>query len=105
MDSSDFGYETFRVVRDKRDARKLAFYMEAEVCSAEHADLLAKLKSRMESELKAQGDPRMFGKGGVFDGYPYSSQATNRFYERYMAGEKVKAGWVSPTDFEPKPLD
>lgn len=95
----------------KRDAEELYNVRTDPDCvvnlasSAEHADLLAKLKSRMESELKAQGDPRMFGKGGVFDGYPYSSQATNRFYERYMAGEKVKAGWVSPTDFEPKPLD
>ena len=73
--------------------------------SLEHAKLLNKLKSRMESELRAQGDPRMFGKGAIFDGYPYSSQATDRFFERYMAGEKLKAGWVSPTDFEPKPLD
>jgi hypothetical protein len=27
------------------------------------------------------------------------------FYERYMKGEKITAGWVSPTDFEKAPLD
>ena len=63
------------------------------------------LKSQMERELKNQGDPRMFGKGEVFDRYPYSSEATDDFYERYTAGEKVKAGWVSETDFEAGPID
>ncbi len=63
------------------------------------------LKARMTNKLKEQGDPRMFGKGDVFDKYPYSSTATDRFYERYMAGEKLRAGWVQPSDFEDKPLD
>lgn len=72
---------------------------------AEHAQRKAMMKQRMESELKGQGDPRMFGKGSLFDEYPYSSPATDRFYERYMSGEKIRAGWVSPGDFEPMPLD
>ena len=59
----------------------------------------------MTTELRQQGDPRMFGQGSVFDRYPYSSPGTDRFYERFMSGERVKAGWVSPTDFEEKPLD
>ena len=29
----------------------------------------------------------------------------DNFYERYMRGEKLRAGWVNPTDFEKKPLD
>ena len=69
------------------------------------AQEMAKLKSQMIAELTAQGDPRMKGNGDVFDRYPYSSDATDHFYERYMAGEKVKAGWVSPDDFEKQPLD
>lgn len=73
--------------------------------SAEHASLRSKLEARMVGLLKQQGDPRMFGNGDIFDGYPYSSSATDNFYERYMSGEKVKAGWVSPTDFEKEPLD
>jgi arylsulfatase A-like enzyme len=73
--------------------------------STEHEVLLARLKGRMERELKSQGDPRMFGRGAIFDGYPYSNKGTDHFYERYMAGEKLKAGWVRPTDFEEKPLD
>ena len=27
------------------------------------------------------------------------------FYERYLKGEKLKTGWVNPTDFEKQPLD
>lgn len=69
------------------------------------ADLKAALKKQMITELKAQGDPRMFGKGDVFDNYPYSGKSTDKFYERYMAGEKPRAGWVNPTDFESEPLD
>lgn len=63
------------------------------------------MKNQLFSELKSQGDPRMFGKGDVFDKYPYSSAGTDNFYERYMGGEKLKAGWVSPTDFEKEKLD
>ena len=65
----------------------------------------AALKSAMEAELKAQGDPRMFGQGAIFDRYPHSNAAHVNFYERYMKGEKLAAGWVIPSDFEKAPLD
>lgn len=73
--------------------------------SASLERLKAHMKSRMEEQLKAEGDPRMFGKGEIFDQYPYSSEATDHFYERYMKGEKIRAGWVNPTDFEKEILD
>ena len=47
----------------------------------------------------------MFGQGKIFDEYPYADTGQQGFYERYMSGEKLKAGWVSPTDFEEGPLD
>ncbi len=65
----------------------------------------AALKARMEAELKAQGDPRMFGQGDVFDRYPYSNPENARFYERYLKGEKLSPRWVKPSDFEKAPLD
>lgn len=71
-----------------------------------YADVLAKLKSQMEQELTSQGDPRMMGRGDIFDGYPYSTPGTDHFYERFMAKEPgLKAGWVSPTDFETDPIE
>jgi hypothetical protein len=47
----------------------------------------------------------MEGRGKIFDKYLYVNPGTRNFYERYMKGEKVRAGWVNPGDFEPEPLD
>jgi arylsulfatase A-like enzyme len=63
-----------------------------------------KLRRQMERELKAQGDPRMFGKGRVFDQYQYANPEQRTFYERFMRGEKLKAGWVNESDFEKEPI-
>lgn len=68
----------------------------------EHQELKTALNDRMVKALKEQEDPRMFGKGDLFDNYPYASPATQNFYERYMRGDSVHAGWVNPSDFEPE---
>ena len=54
---------------------------------AEHATAL---RQRLETMLKAQSDPRMDGRGTVFD----NDTPTNGdgFYEKFMRGEKVNAG-------------
>ena len=70
-----------------------------------YAELKAKLRDQMMRELKEQQDPRVLGRGHVFDEYLYSSPATRSFYERYMKGEKVRAGWVNASDFEKEPID
>jgi len=70
--------------------------------SPEYSKVREKLKGRMETELKAQGDPRMSGNGAVFDKYPYSQRSMKDFYNRYMKGEKLRAGWVNKSDFEKK---
>jgi len=62
--------------------------------------LKEKLKVQLFAELKEQGDPRMFGKGHLFDEYLYADKKTQNFYNRYMSGEKLNAGWVNETDFE-----
>lgn len=63
------------------------------------------LRDQLFRELTAQDDPRMKGEGHVFDEYPYAGPAQQNFYERYLRGEKPEAGWVSPTDFEPAPIE
>ncbi|MFK7850080.1 MAG: sulfatase [Akkermansiaceae bacterium] len=63
-----------------------------------HLDRLKAMEKRMTERLKEQGDPRMFGKGDVFDNYPPTKNAG--FYERFMKGEKLPTNWVNPTDFE-----
>lgn len=59
----------------------------------------------MTEQLMLQNDPRMTGNAQVFDSYLYSSEQSRNFYNRYMAGEKMKAGWVNDTDFEAGPLE
>jgi hypothetical protein len=69
----------------------------------------SEMRERMNSTLKAQNDPRMFGQGDVFDHYGYADtipEAWN-FYERFMAGEFTRqktSGWVNPSDYEDTPV-
>lgn len=70
-----------------------------------HKAAKERLSRRLVEKLKAQGDPRMFGQGEVFEKYPYAVEGQRGFYERFLRGDKVKAGWVNPTDFEKLPLD
>jgi N-sulfoglucosamine sulfohydrolase len=65
-----------------------------------YKEVMQKLRQQMESELKAQGDPRMFGRGDLFDRYKYANAEEQNFYERFRRGEKMKAGWVNQSDFE-----
>jgi N-sulfoglucosamine sulfohydrolase len=67
---------------------------------AETKSLEASLQQQLITELKAQGDPRMFGHGDVFERYPYSDPAYRNFYNRFMAGEKLVPRWVNESDFE-----
>ncbi len=90
--------ELYRIDQDPDCIQNLAL-------SPEYITLMASLQQQLFEELKAQGDPRMFGKGYMFDEYTYSQQETRGFYERYMKGENVKAGWVNASDFEKEPLE
>jgi arylsulfatase A-like enzyme len=70
---------------------------------ADHPDfqeLKDQLKQQLTEELSAEGDPRMSGGGKEFDQYPYADEKHRDFYNRMKRGEKLKAGWVNPTDFE-----
>jgi arylsulfatase A-like enzyme len=58
------------------------------------------LKQALFSELKQQGDPRMFGQGEIFDRYLHANPGHVGFYERFMRGEKLPTGWVSASDYE-----
>ena len=87
--------ELYDLVRDRDCSRNQADSMA-------QASVLAELEKRMEKELLDQGDPRMKGEGQIFDRYLPTNGAG--FYEKFQRGEKVNAGWVSPTDFEKSPL-
>lgn len=58
------------------------------------------LLTQMETELAAQSDPRLLGKGYSFDQYRYAEPKVQNYYNRFKKGEKIKAGWINETDFE-----
>ena len=63
------------------------------------------LSEKLALELTRQKDPRISGEGDIFDTYPYAGKQHRGFYERYMSGENLNAGWVNASDFEKMPLD
>ncbi|MBW6533722.1 MAG: sulfatase [Mariniphaga sp.] len=65
-----------------------------------YAELKTELEAEMIEQLTTQSDPRILGSGDIFDNYPYVGAVQN-YYNRYMAGEKVPAGWVNETDYDP----
>ena len=89
------GLELFDLSKDRDCVQNLASVLS-------QSGKVAELETRMERELLEQGDPRMKGNGKVFDAYTPTSGAG--FYEKYMRGEKVNAGWVNKTDFEAGPI-
>lgn len=68
-----------------------------------HGPRIRELRTRMEAALTSQGDPRMAGNGRIFDAYRVTNGAG--FYEKFMRGEKVNAGWALPSDFEKEPVN
>ena len=70
-----------------------------------YRELKEALNRQMVAELREQEDPRMFGRGHIFDEYEYADPSTAGFYERFMKGEKIKAGWTEPSDFEKGPVE
>jgi arylsulfatase A-like enzyme len=86
------GEQLFRISTDQECLENLAE-------NPSYAAVKSKLIKQMTKKLKKDGDPRMFGKGDIFDTYSYSEDNRN-FYNRVMAGEKLKAGWINETDIE-----
>ena len=59
----------------------------------------------MEQKLRNDKDPRILGNGKIFDTYPYSEDKFRNYYNRFMSGEKLNAGWINQTDIEKSKLE
>ena len=90
--------ELYQVARDEDCVQNL-------IESSNLTSTKNRLRDLMTLDLKRHGDPRMFGNGEIFDSYPYFDKRTAHFFERYMSGENVKAGWVNPSDFKKSRLE
>ncbi|MEX2428810.1 MAG: sulfatase [Bacteroidales bacterium] len=100
MGKRESNEEFFNITKDEECMNNLAN-------NPEYAELKAKMKTRMETMLKEQQDPRMFGNGDIFNTYDYSEERAWNYYERFMAGEFTinNTGWVNPGDKEEKPFE
>ena len=90
--------EMFNVQRDPECMKNLA-------ADPAFQETKTALEKQLVEELTQQQDPRMAGRGHIFEAYIYGAEHTRNFYERYMAGEKMKTAWVNDSDFEEGPLD
>ena len=75
------------------------------VGDATHAKRIAAMKNQMLEELKAQNDRRILGDSDYYEAMPYAHSKQRGYYEKYRQGKVGKGGWVTPSDYEPKPLD
>ncbi len=63
------------------------------------------LSAQLSAELRAQEDPRMLGRGGEFDAYPYADSRQRGFYDRHKRGEPpLKAFNKEDVDADPLTL-
>ena len=76
LSAGDTDYKYFELAFGKRPAEEL-FDIQADpdcvnnlAANPAHAELKSRLWNQLERELKAQGDPRMLGRGDIFDFYP-----------------------------------
>jgi hypothetical protein len=61
-----------------------------------------KLHDQLYLQLLEQDDPRAYGKGDIFDSYPYADERVRNFHTRFLQGELTpkSADWVDSADFE-----
>lgn len=91
--------ELYQINRDPECMDNLALH-------PEYQAVREKLKNGLFNKLREQEDPRMFGNGYIFDEYKNVWTGSNpSFYDSYMKGEEVNAGWVNETDFETGEID
>lgn len=85
--------ELYNIKEDKDCMRNL-------ISNKELQDIRRSLEKELTDKLKEQKDPRMFGKGDVFDKYVNASRQ-RLVWNRMKAGETVPAPWINESDYEP----
>jgi len=65
----------------------------------EFSQIKDRLQAKMKQKLTEQNDPRILGNGDIFDNYSYQGAVRN-YYNRFMSGENVPAGWVNKSDYD-----
>jgi len=88
-----------RVDEELYNIKKDPYCMNNLAAEASLSDMKSDIINQMTARLTEQGDPRILGNGDIFDQYEYAGEVKD-YYNRFMKGEKINAGWVNPSDFE-----
>ncbi len=92
-------YELYDLDRDPYCVNNLIGHPELQ-------SLVEALDRRLKGRLLEEDDPRMEGKGDIFDSYRFDKEEKWNFYERFMNGEIKEAWkmtrWILPSDYERK---
>lgn len=65
--------------------------------------LKEKLHQQMTNELTAQKDPRILGKGDIFESYKISPLKYMNYYENFLSGKfNDQLFWVNKSDYRPE---
>ncbi|HEY1599301.1 MAG TPA: sulfatase [Pirellulales bacterium] len=75
--------ELYRVADDPACLHNLA-------TDPKHQDALRALRSRLETMLRAEEDPRTLGQGAIFDAYKYLGDRKNKGYDEWLATQPAK---------------
>jgi hypothetical protein len=75
------------------------FCMNNLAANENYSEVKTRLADEMKEKLTQQNDPRILGDGDIFDNYEYAGAVQN-YYNRFMSGENVPAGWVNKTDYD-----
>jgi len=94
----NFGYRPAEELYDLRTDRECLNNLAG---NKKYAVVVQKMRHQLEDELRKQNDPRMFGKGYIFDNYPITPPRYMNYYENYKQGKAtMKLDWVNPEDYE-----
>ena len=78
-----------------------AYCMKNLIDDAEYHNIAISLRGEMESELTKEADPRMIGKGDVFQNYVSSNLKYKDAYNRIVVkNEKLVPTWINASDIE-----
>ncbi|MEZ5103656.1 MAG: sulfatase [Draconibacterium sp.] len=88
-----------RVEEELYNIYKDPFCMNNLAYKKEFSQIKDRLQAKMKQKLTKQNDPRILGNGNIFDNYPYQGAVRN-YYNRFISGENIPAGWVNKSDYD-----
>ncbi len=66
-----------------------------------YAHIRERMREAMMEQLRQEEDPRMEGRGHIFDEYPYANPEYRNFHEKFLKGQIGVPSWINASDIQP----